>query len=181
MGVKARLEQNQKRISKIKGTLKKKKILNYIPRPEFPGGQKAMNAFIGKHLRYPQKANNPMISGTVALKIFIDHRGKVTDCKVSKSLGPEFDNEAIRVAKLLEFNVPKIHKLHLGFSKHINFHFKADSLRAPEKKNSAVTSVNYTVRTSEQSHPGATNSFQYTIQWGSPTEKPKPHSIGENT
>jgi TonB family protein len=65
--------------------------------PMYPGGQVAMEEFISGNLKYPAEAVKNMIIGNVPVSFTVDKTGKVTDVKVSQSVNPVLDKEAIRV------------------------------------------------------------------------------------
>jgi periplasmic protein TonB len=66
---------------------------------EFPGGQGAMNKYLGKNLRYPPAAQRANVSGKVFLSFVVDRNGDISDVSVLKGLGFGCDEEAIRVVK----------------------------------------------------------------------------------
>ena len=68
--------------------------------PSFPGGLKALSAFVNSHITYPQTAVNQGIEGTVVLEFVVDTNGDVINIKVLKSVHPLLDEEAIRVLSL---------------------------------------------------------------------------------
>lgn len=65
--------------------------------PMYPGGQAAMEEFISGNLKYPAVAVKDIVKGSVPVSFTVDKSGKVTDVKVTKSVNPAFDKEAIRV------------------------------------------------------------------------------------
>ncbi len=67
--------------------------------PTFPGGDKALMAYISRNLVYPRTAQEMRIEGRVTVRFVIDENGKVGDVEVLKSVSPECDREAIRVIK----------------------------------------------------------------------------------
>ncbi|HAQ21008.1 MAG TPA: hypothetical protein DCR40_17505 [Prolixibacteraceae bacterium] len=69
--------------------------------PEFPGGAEAINPFIKANLQYPEKAVETGITGKVFVNFMISKTGKVENVKVTKSLHPLLDAEAVRVIKLM--------------------------------------------------------------------------------
>ncbi len=71
--------------------------------PEFPGGMDAFMLFFADNIRYPQNARKENIQGRVVLSAVIDEEGTVTNVKVTKSLHPDCDKEAVRVA----YTMPK--------------------------------------------------------------------------
>lgn len=74
--------------------------------PYFPGGLKAMSAFIAKHLHYPQAARMLKKEGRVIVSVQVDIKGNLSDYKVKTSDDPLFDKEALRVVKLMPRFVP---------------------------------------------------------------------------
>lgn len=87
-----------------------------------------MNELIYGNLKYPKEAAAKKLEGVVILKYDINHLGQVIDAKVVKSLGFGCDEEAIRVVKMLVFEVPKNpRKLKITFHKDIHIHFKLAS------------------------------------------------------
>ena len=69
--------------------------------PYFPGGLKAMRAFIAKHVRYPEAARTLIKEGRVIISAQVDTKGNLSQCKVMMSDDPLFDKEALRVVKLM--------------------------------------------------------------------------------
>jgi TonB family protein len=78
--------------------------------PEFPGGFPAFSQFLGNQIRYPKESLEKGVEGTVFLSFVIDEQGKVIDPKVSKSLDPACDGEALRVIKQSPKWIPGEHK-----------------------------------------------------------------------
>lgn len=104
---------------------KEKKEKHFIQKPVYEGGPKAMRAFISKNLRYPEAAKEHKIEGTVTLNFTINYQGKVTDVKIISGLGYGCDEEAIRVVKLLKFQVARMRKMKVKFHKNLNIHFRS--------------------------------------------------------
>lgn len=118
---------------------KEAKDKHFIKKPIYKGGPTAMKKFIGQHLRYPKEALENKIQGTVYVKYDIDYKGNVTDAKVVKGIGHGCDEEAMRLAKLLKFKVPKNRGVRVIFHNNIQIHF-----RLPKKKPAPkVTAVQY--------------------------------------
>jgi protein TonB len=116
---------------------KERKDKDFLHKPVYPGGRQAMRQFITENLRYPEAALANQISGTVQLKISIDHHGKVSDTKVIAGLGYGCDEEAQRVARLLQFEVAKNRKVRAIFHKKLNIHFRGNAAPAPKPKPSS--------------------------------------------
>ncbi len=115
---------------------KEKKDKHFIKKPVYPGGSKAFKDFISKNLKYPQDALKSKTQGTVFLKYDIDYKGNVTDAKVIKGIGNGCDEEAVRVIKLLKFEIPKgPRKLKVLFHKEAKINFKLPILKKQTKPN----------------------------------------------
>ena len=67
--------------------------------PEFPGGPDSLNAFLMRNLQWP--IGYGCASGTVLVEFIVEKDGAVTHPTISVSLGPAFDNEALRVVNLM--------------------------------------------------------------------------------
>ena len=66
---------------------------------EYPGGEKALFAYVYSHCVYPAVALEKDIQGTVYLRFVVEKDGSVGEVKVTKSLHPACDAEAVRVVK----------------------------------------------------------------------------------
>jgi TonB family protein len=76
------------------------KVFSFVEQvAEFPGGQQAMNDFISKNLKYPAEALKSGKEGLVVVQFVVDRNGKIFDPAVVKPLGPEFDEETLRLVK----------------------------------------------------------------------------------
>jgi protein TonB len=162
-------------IFKIQDTSLKKerKEESFIKKPYYKEGVKAFNDFIYSNLRYPQEAQNHKIEGIVICKYDIDHEGNVIDVKVIKGLGYGCDEEAIRVIKLLKFEVPKNPRgLRIIFHKDIKIQFKMQVIPKEIPKPTQVQ-IQYTISsaTTAMSNQQTTtpkpkqNTYQYTIKY----------------
>ncbi|MCG8331708.1 MAG: energy transducer TonB [Chitinophagales bacterium] len=140
---------------------REKKDKNFIKKPIYDGGPKAMREFIKKNMRYPQEAFDAKIEGTVVIKYRVDHQGKVVDAKVIAGLGYGCDEEAVRLVSLLTFKVPKSRGVKVLFNKSLKIHF-----RMPKKP---PTTISYTVTKEEKGKEDASSkesnsgSYHYTI------------------
>lgn len=72
----------------------------------YPGGVKSLYKFIYINTHYPDEAKRQSITGTVYLKLLINKKGEITNIEVMKSVNPILDDEAVRVAKLLDNFIP---------------------------------------------------------------------------
>lgn len=107
----------------------------FIRKPIYPGGKVAYNAFITSNLKYPEGALKKRIEGKVRLRYAINYKGEVTDVKVLSSLNHGCDEEAIRIIKLLKFEVPKgPRKMRVLFQKTVTINFKLPKKEIANKK-----------------------------------------------
>lgn len=70
---------------------------NVEQQPSFPGGQGALNSYIGNNLQYPEKAQEKGVQGMVIVKFIVEKDGSISNAEVKRSVDPDLDNEAIRV------------------------------------------------------------------------------------
>ena len=161
---------------------------SYVSKPVYPGGITAMRKFIAENLKYPDQAKAAMISGTVTIRYSLDYRGKVVGAKVKKGLGYGCDEEALRVVKMMRFNVPQDRKKKVRVHQDININFNLNQPKsapapaapskvvdtAPEQSAPRSVTINY-VPTSSNSIKGKVTqkdskeekggSYGYTIRW----------------
>ena len=103
---------------------KDKKKTKFVYQPEYPGGPKELTKFIYAHLRYPKVAFEANIEGTVYIEYDIDYQGLVIASRVLKGLGHGCDEEAMRVVKLLKFDVARNRGIHVLFHQKVRVQFK---------------------------------------------------------
>lgn len=141
----------------------------FIRKPNFPGGNKAYKDFIYSNLQYPKEALKLKIEGLVIIRYEINHKGKVTTAKVVSSLGHGCDDEAIRIVKLLKFEIPKgPRKLKVKFHKTVRIRFQLPKAIpkpiTPNKTNKiqySITTTTKTDKSTEESNPS--RSYHYVI------------------
>lgn len=68
--------------------------------PEFPGGMEALYQFLAANIKYPGHSDQ-CVTGKVIVSFVIEKDGSVSDAKVVRKLAPNFDDEALRVVKLM--------------------------------------------------------------------------------
>ena len=73
---------------------------------QFPGGEKKLWEFLRKNVKYPEKAQYDNASGTVRVQFVVKENGKLTHVKVTESVHPALDAEAIRVVKAMPRWIP---------------------------------------------------------------------------
>lgn len=69
--------------------------------PEFPGGWVELMKYLHKNLKYPALAEKQNIQGKVVISFIINKDGTMADIKVSRSVDPLLDREALRVVKAM--------------------------------------------------------------------------------
>lgn len=142
---------------------------NFLNKPHYEGGNRALDEFISQHLVYPDAAREAGITGLVKLRVHIDHKGRVYKTELLKGLGHGCDEEAARVAGLLQFSIEKNRNLRVSFYKDLNFLFKPapPKASAPDRPaHSAVQEIRYTY----VSDNTAGSSYSYTIPLGPPKD-----------
>ncbi len=65
--------------------------------PLFPGGRVALSQYIRENIIYPEEAIQQQIEGTVFVRFIVEVDGSISNPIIIKSLGQEFDNEAIKL------------------------------------------------------------------------------------
>lgn len=100
-------------------------------KPQFPGGDAALNRFINEHLKYPEELLSERIQGRVVVKFYIDSLGYVCEPEILRSKGPALDREALRVVRLLpRFNPGKRNgkRVNTYYNLPVTFKLPADTL-----------------------------------------------------
>lgn len=69
--------------------------------PAFPGGDKALMAFLTKNLKYPASAQENGIQGRVLVQFVVNKDGSIVDPKILRSVDPALDKEAMRVVSAM--------------------------------------------------------------------------------
>lgn len=83
------------------------KIICYlIEMPSFPGGQDSLKVFIARNLCWPEGYEENNIQGRVICEFTVEKDGTCTGFKVMRSLHPAFDEEALRVLRLMPKWIP---------------------------------------------------------------------------
>jgi TonB family protein len=85
--------------------------------PMFPGGPDSLNSFLEKNIIYPLVFDG---SGdtSVIVQFTINKKGKIEDVSIIQSAGEEYDNEVLRVLKLMPDWVPGVSDGHNESMKH---------------------------------------------------------------
>lgn len=68
-------------------------------KPEFKGGQSALDNYISTNLRYPARAAENGIEGVVTLEFVVKADGSIGSIKVVRLIDPDLEAEAMRLVK----------------------------------------------------------------------------------
>ena len=68
--------------------------------PEFPGGPDALRKFLAVHVKYPATALEQNIEGRVLVDFVVEKDGSLSNIRISRGIGGNCEQEAIRVIKL---------------------------------------------------------------------------------
>ena len=156
---------------------KERKDKHFLHKPVYVGGPVAIKRFIATHKKYPQEALEANIQGTVVLRYAINHKGIVTSAKVISGLGYGCDEEAIRLVKLLKFEVAKNRGVKTTFHKTVKIHFRHPKPKTTPVSPSSSFSYNYfskpapTKQDAKKIQPSSfekpTKTYSYTINLNS--------------
>lgn len=69
--------------------------------PEFPGGTEALMGYLSKNVKYPESAKKNSVQGKVIIQFIVNKKGQVVSPKITKSVSPELDAEALRVIRAM--------------------------------------------------------------------------------
>lgn len=149
---------------------KNKKDKDFLHKPVFRGGMKAMRKLLKKELRYPEAARKKGIEGTVHLRYAINHLGEVIDATVVSGLGSGCDEEAVRLVKLLKFEVSKNRKIKVLFHKTIQIHFRLPKVKKKPESPKASPELTYQYVPKKEDQPEKKTGdegggFSYTVEW----------------
>lgn len=102
----------------------KKKPKQFLEKPQYPGGSKALREFINSHLQYPEDAMEQRIEGVVSVAYQVTDEGEVENPTVIKGLCPSCDAEAIRLVKMLKYGKAHNRGVRLKSNCKVNIKFK---------------------------------------------------------
>lgn len=85
----------------------KEEVYSYVEQfPEFPGGERAMQEYISKNIRYPGAALNAGIEGVVVVQFVVGRDGKIINPKVVRDIGGGCGEEALRIIESMPTWIP---------------------------------------------------------------------------
>lgn len=115
---KATESKTQTQTTKTKGTDnvteisdKDEEIFSVVEKgPEFPGGMAELMKFLSKNVRYPAICQKQGIQGKVIVQFVVNTDGSITDARVTESVNPHLDKEALRVVSIMPKWTPATQK-----------------------------------------------------------------------
>lgn len=145
----------------------------FIKTPDFPGGVKGIQQFIKENLRYPKVAFDNKLEATVHVKYVINSKGDVIEAKCVGSAGHGFDEEALRVVKLLKYSSANNRHLRVTFNKKIDIHFRLprhEDVIEPSVSDNQSINIQYTITPTplvlEIQTPEKSGGYSYQINIG---------------
>lgn len=124
--------------------------------PQFPGGDQKMMQFISKNIKYPSRAIELGIQGTVIIQFTIDREGYVRDANVLRGIDPECDREALNaVLQFPNFKPAQANGENVNIMFTLPISFRLDGCvtkSADVKQNFEKTYSDSTINTAHSSH-----------------------------
>jgi TonB family protein len=122
--------------------------LVFQDQPTFKGGNGALDSFIQNRMIYPNYAKNNCLEGTINVSFNVNKLGEVTNTTVTKGMGIDLDQEAVRIIRLTsgKWEVPENFNENDRLIVPINFSLKNFGCndRSRDQINQAI--VNYQAR-----------------------------------
>ena len=77
------------------------KVFQFVEQmPSFPGGESALMQYLSGHIKYPQKARDQNLQGTVVVQFIVEKNGQISNIQtVGDPIGGKLEEEAKRVVK----------------------------------------------------------------------------------
>ena len=77
--------------------------------PKFVGGEKALNEYFDKSIKYPEQAKKNGTKGEVFTSFIIEKDGSISNVKLKIGIGDGCDEEALRVVAAMPKWTPGLH------------------------------------------------------------------------
>ncbi len=135
-----RLKSTPAIIVKDSGISASESIVKWDKKPEYPGGEDALAAFLSD-IQYPSVAINYGITGRVDIQFRIEKEGNITNIEILKDVGGHCGAEVVRrlksMPKWLKGNSYGLYKLSVYFV------FEEDTIKIPEPlPNDTIIQIN---------------------------------------
>ena len=133
---------------------------DFLKKPAYPGGDKALSEFVAKNVRYPEEAKAAKIEGKVLVAYDVTDNGEVINPHIINGIGYGCDEEALRLIGLLKFSKVKNRKIRVSVKKRTSIHFKLPQ----QKINYSLSSKKKPPASKEKTNQANNNSgYSYTI------------------
>lgn len=76
-------------------------FVNPDVRPQFVGGESALQAYMAKNMRYPEKARQQKVTGKVYIRFVLSAAGTITDASFVRGPGSGLNEEALRLVWMM--------------------------------------------------------------------------------
>jgi protein TonB len=93
-------QQKENSNTKVTDTITRPDVVIVEEMPEPIGGFEALYQFLVSEIKYPEMGERH-VHGTVLVEFIIEKDGSISNVKIIKSICPQFDQEAIRVIKMM--------------------------------------------------------------------------------
>jgi protein TonB len=111
---------NQQEFVNIEIQAEDNKIYDFVQiPPRFPGGEKALYAFLRHNLKYPHLAREIGLAGKLLVGFVVQKDGTIKDIRIIRGIGSGCDEEVIRVINKMPRWEPGIQG---GKKVNVNFH-----------------------------------------------------------
>lgn len=105
--------------------------------PQFPGGAAALMQYLSKNIRYPEEAHKNNIQGRVIVNFIVETDGSITEAKVTRSIHPLLDAEALRVINAMPKWNPGMQggkPVRVKYTVPVTFKLQGNGVKASEEK-----------------------------------------------
>jgi protein TonB len=76
-------------------------FVNPDVRPQFVGGESALQAYMAKNMRYPELARMKKVTGKVYIRFVLSEAGRITDASFVRGPGSGLNEEALRLVWMM--------------------------------------------------------------------------------
>lgn len=75
-------------------------------KPEFPGGEAALNSYFVENMKYPAMARENGVEGIVGVQFIVHTDGSIGAIKIVRMVDPDLEQEAVRLVKTMPAWIP---------------------------------------------------------------------------
>ena len=121
--------------------------------PAYPGGQKGLEQFKMKKLKYPSKAKKAGFEGTVQVNFIIEKDGNLSHIRIATGASPSLDAEALRITKSIPVWQPGMengHPVRFAYGTSFNFLLNPDKFEEISAIGSSVPASMNNSKTDEE-------------------------------